>query len=176
MRPWHISVTSVTRSPPCRVSPRGRGVVAAVHVVGRLGIDQRRRLDAPAGSGLQVDQRGATTDYFKTMRIPLVQGQFFTDLDMPQNAEPVVVIDQKFAQRFWPNGDALGKHLWNDPERKMKIVGVVGVVKQYGLDVDGRIVVYRPSPNPGYHVAQDVLDPGAVSPPWSARSRRPIPP
>ena len=115
------------------------------------------------GQELQVDQRNATTDYFKTMRIPLVQGRFFTDLDMPQNAEPVVVIDQKFAQRFWPNGDALGKHLWNDPARKMKIVGVVGVVKQYGLDVDGRIVVYRPSPNAGYHVARTSSDPGAVS-------------
>ncbi len=115
------------------------------------------------GQELQVDQRGATTDYFKTMRIPLVQGRFFTDLDMPQNAEPVVIIDEKFAQRFWPNGDAIGKHVWNDPARKLKIVGVVGVVKQYGLDVDGRIVVYRPSPNAGYHVARTSSDPDAVA-------------
>ena len=42
------------------------------------------------GQELQVDQRGATPDYFRTMGIPLVQGRFFTDCDMPPNAEPVV--------------------------------------------------------------------------------------
>ena len=97
------------------------------------------------------------------MRIPLVKGRFFTDADMPQNAEPVVIIDEKFAQRFWPNGDAIGKHVWNDPKRKIKIVGVVGTVKQYGLDIDGRIVVYRPSPNAGYHVARTSSDPATVA-------------
>ncbi|HYN07799.1 MAG TPA: ABC transporter permease [Vicinamibacterales bacterium] len=115
------------------------------------------------GQELQVDQRGATTDYFKTMRIPLVTGRFFTDLDMPQNAEQVVIIDEKFAQRFWPRGDAIGKHVWFDPNRKQRIVGVVGIVKQYGLDIDGRIVVYRPNPNAGYHVARTSSDPAAVA-------------
>ena len=76
------------------------------------------------------------------MKIPLIAGRFFTDADMPQNAEPVVVVDNKFAQRFWPKGDAVGKHVWFDPAKKLRIVGVVGTVKQYGLDVDGRIVVY----------------------------------
>ena len=115
------------------------------------------------GQELQVDQRGATTDYFRTMKIPLVQGRYFTDSDMPQNAEQVVVIDEKFARRFWPAGDAIGKHLWNDPARKARIVGVVGTVKQYGLDVDGRIVVYRPSPWGGYQVARTSGDPAAVA-------------
>jgi predicted permease len=115
------------------------------------------------GQELQVDQRGATSDYFKTMRIPIVQGRVFTDLDLAQTAEPVAVIDQKFAQRFWPKGDALGKMLWNDPNRKIKIVGVVGTVKQYGLDIDGRIVVYRPSANASYHVARTSSDPASVA-------------
>ncbi|HEX7778656.1 MAG TPA: ABC transporter permease, partial [Vicinamibacterales bacterium] len=115
------------------------------------------------GQELQVDRRGATPDYFRTMRIPLIAGRFFTDLDMPQNAEPVAIIDEKFAQRFWPNGDAIGKHVWDDPKRQVSIVGVVGTVKQYGLDVDGRIVVYRPAPNPGYHVARTSGDPAAVA-------------
>ena len=115
------------------------------------------------GQELQVDLRGATPDYFRTMRIPLIKGRFFADLDLPQNAEQVVIIDEKFAQRFWPNGDAIGKHVWFDPNRKLAIVGVVGVVKQYGLDVDGRIVVYRPGPNPGYHVARTASDPATVA-------------
>ena len=115
------------------------------------------------GQELQVDQRGATTDYFRTMGIPVLQGRAFEDADMPQNAEPVVLIDEKFAQRFWPNGDAIGKHLWGDPARKLKIVGVVGTVKQYGLDIDGRIVFYRPSPNAGYQVARTSSDPATVA-------------
>ena len=115
------------------------------------------------GQELQVDRRAATSEYFKTMQIPLVQGRFFTDADLPQNAEPVAIVDEKFAQRFWPNGDAIGRHVWNDPKRKLKIVGVVGTVKQYGLDIDGRIVVYQPSPAAQYHVARTAGDPVAVA-------------
>jgi predicted permease len=115
------------------------------------------------GQELQVDQRGASTKYFSTMKIPLIAGRFFTDADMPQNAEPVVIIDKKFAQRFWPQGSAVDKHVWFDPAHKLRIVGVVGTVKQYGLDVDGRIVVYRPSPNAGYQVARTTGDPATVA-------------
>jgi len=115
------------------------------------------------GQELQVDQRGATADYFRTMRIPLVAGRLFGDGDMPMNAEQVAIIDEKFAQRFWPAGDAVGKHLWFDPARKMRIVGVVGTVKQYGLDVDGRVVVYRPSPWASYQVARTSGDPTLIA-------------
>jgi hypothetical protein len=96
------------------------------------------------------------------MRIPLVKGRFFTDADLPANVEQVAIIDEKFAQRFWPGGDAIGRHLWGDPARKTIIVGVVGSVKQYGLDIDGRIVVYRPGLWNGYQVARTSLDPGTV--------------
>ena len=116
------------------------------------------------GQELQVDQRGSTPDYFKTMRIPLVQGRFFTEADWPATAQPVAIIDEKFAQRFWPSGDAIGKHVWGDPARKLTIVGVVGTVKQYGLDVDGRLVVYRPGPWASYQVARTASpDPAAVA-------------
>ena len=114
------------------------------------------------GQELQVDQRAVTPEYFATMKIPVVQGRAFTDADMPGTAEQVVVIDETFAERFWPNGDAIGKHLWNDPARKLRIVGVVGAVKQYGLNIDGRIVLYRPTPNAQWHVVRTAGDPAAV--------------
>jgi predicted permease len=104
------------------------------------------------GQELQVDQRAVTAGYFQTMRVPLVRGRFFTDADLAATAEPVVIVDENFAQRFWPNGDAVGKHVWNDPARKSRIVGVVGTVKQYGLDIEGRLVVYRPTANAQWHV------------------------
>jgi putative ABC transport system permease protein len=115
------------------------------------------------GQELQVDQRVATTDYFRTMRIPLVKGRFFGDSDLAPTAEQVVIIDEKFAQRFWPAGDAIGRHVWFDPARKLNIVGIVGTVKQYGLDIDGRMVVYRPGPWAGYQVARTSSDPAAVA-------------
>ena len=117
------------------------------------------------GHELQVDFRDVTPKYFSTMRIPLIAGRFFDDADLAQNAAPVAIIDNKFAQRFWPRGDAIGKHLWQGPDptkNNYTIVGVVGAVKQYGLDVDGRIVVYGPSANGTYQVARTSGDPTTV--------------
>jgi ABC-type lipoprotein release transport system permease subunit len=74
------------------------------------------------------------------------------------------LIDEKFAQRFWPDEDPIGKRLWNDPKRPLTVVGVVGTVKQYGLDVDGRIVVYRPALGLlSYQVARTASDPAAAA-------------
>jgi predicted permease len=116
------------------------------------------------GQELQVDQRSASPDYFRTMEIPLVKGRFFTEFDGLANAQPVVIVDEKFARRFWPGQDPIGKHVWGDPKNPATIVGVVGIVKQYGLDVDGRIVVYRPSPGlMSYQVARTSSDPAAVA-------------
>ena len=143
-----------------------RGAVTALPFtssVGWGGINVEGFVPQP-GQELQVDQRATTPDYFKTMQIPLVKGRFFSDFDTVTDAQPVVIVDEKFAQRFWPNEDPIGKHLWNDPKRQMTIVGVVGTVKQYGLDIDGRIVVYRPSPGLlTYQVARTSSEPAAVA-------------
>jgi predicted permease len=142
-----------------------RGAVSALPFTSSVGwgnINVEGWVPEP-GQELQVDQRTATSNYFSTMRIPLISGRAFNDADLTQNSAPVVIIDKKFAQRFWPKGDAIGKHLWNDPAKKLTIVGVVGTVKQYGLDVDGRIVLYRPGPSAGYQVARTSGDPGTVA-------------
>jgi len=97
----------------------------------------------PPGQELQVDQRTASPDYFRTMQIPLVAGRYFTEQDGP-DSQQVAILDAKFARRFWPRGDAVGKHVWFDPKKPITIVGVVGVVKQYGLEVDGKIAAYFP--------------------------------
>jgi predicted permease len=120
----------------------------------------------PPGQELQVDLRTASTDYFRTMGIPLVQGRFFSDHDRAESQQ-VAIIDEKFARRFWPNGDAVGKRLWFDPKKPITITGVVGVVKQYGLDNEGKIAVYFPeqqNANNGlYVVAHTSSDPATVA-------------
>jgi predicted permease len=122
------------------------GNVSALPLTGTIGWGgiHVEGYNPPPGQELQVDQRSASTDYFQTMQIPLVTGRFFSDQDNLQ-APQVAIIDQKFAQRFWPHNDAVGKHLWFDSKKPITIVGVVGVVKQYGLEIDGKIVAYFPS-------------------------------
>jgi predicted permease len=95
------------------------------------------------GQEVQSDFRTATPDYFRTMQIPLLKGRFFDDHDIT-GSQSVAIVDQKFADRFWPNDNPVGKHVWFDPKQPMTVVGVVGVIKQYGLDTDGKIVTYVP--------------------------------
>ena len=93
---------------------------------------------------LQVDQRSATPPYFSAMEIPLIRGRMFAETDTDK-MPPVAIIDQKMADRFWPYGDAIGKRIRpSDDSPWVSIVGVVGVVKEYGLDTDTRMVVYWP--------------------------------
>jgi len=121
------------------------GTVSALPLTGSVGWGgiHVEGYNPPPGQELQVDQRDASTDYFRTMQIPLISGRFFSDQDNLESPK-VAIIDQKFAQRFWPRNDAVGKHLWFDPKKPLTIVGVVGVVKQYGLDTDGKIATYFP--------------------------------
>jgi predicted permease len=74
-------------------------------------------------------------DYLKVMKIPLLRGRFLTAQD-DANSPGVCVIDENFAQKFFGNEDPIGKRLnfslvYTQP---LQIVGVVGHVKQYGLD------------------------------------------
>jgi hypothetical protein len=110
------------------------GVVSALPLTGEVGWGHINveGYAPPPGQELQADIRVASTDYFRTMEIPLRKGRFFTEDDNADKPQ-VVIIDEKFAQRFWPNSDPIGKHLWFDPKKPITIVGVVGVVKQYGL-------------------------------------------
>ena len=83
--------------------------------------------------------------YLKAMSIPLQKGRFFTDQDN-EHSPQVIVVDDVFARKFFPNQDPIGKRiLWAAP---VEIVGVVGHVKQWGLDSDDnwklRAQVYIP--------------------------------
>ena len=91
----------------------------------------------------------ASPDYFAAMGIQLVQGRYFTRQDN-HNAKPVVIVDETFSQKWWPNESPLGKRLrrsteppgddnpWHD------VVGVVGHVKHYGVDKPSREALYFP--------------------------------
>ena len=120
-----------------------QGMVSALPFTGEVGWGQigvEGYHPAP-GQELQVDLRISTAGYFQAMRIPLLQGRLFAASDTIEGPA-LVIVDEKFAQRFWPHESAVGKHVWFDERKPITIAGVVGAVKQYGLDNDSKIAAY----------------------------------
>jgi predicted permease len=72
-------------------------------------------------------------DYLKVMGIPLLRGRFFTPQDTASSSK-VAVVDEYFVNRFFPGEDPLGKYFVDEYLGPTQIVGVVGHVKQWGLD------------------------------------------
>jgi putative ABC transport system permease protein len=83
----------------------------------------------------EVSVRATTSGYLRTMHIPLLAGREIT-ADDNANSAPVVLISQSMAKQFWPNESPIGHHLKLSffPDKDRTIVGVVGDVKQTGLD------------------------------------------
>lgn len=75
-------------------------------------------------------------DYLKTMGIPLLQGRFFAPADRI-GSDKVVVIDSVLADRFFPNQNPVGRTLTVAHWGAARIVGVVGHVRNWGLDDPG---------------------------------------
>ena len=73
--------------------------------------------------------------YLKAMEIPLLRGRFFTGQDN-EHSPRVVVVDDVFARKYFPNENPVGKRILRDDASPEEIVGVVGHVKQWGLDAD----------------------------------------
>jgi putative ABC transport system permease protein len=100
-----------------------------------------RKKDLPIGAGV------VSPDYFRTLHIPLLSGRHVNEDDGPQN-QKVAVVNQAFAQRFFPNGDVLGKRVSFACEQKeglcRTIVGVVGNVRQESLTGDVAAELYLP--------------------------------
>jgi len=93
------------------------------------------------------DRWAATTDYFSTMRIPIIRGRFFDDRDTMES-QPVAIIDETMARKYWPDEDPMGKRITfqggpNNPIWR-EIVGIVGHVKHKGLDGESRVQYYIP--------------------------------
>jgi predicted permease len=85
----------------------------------------------------EVAVRLISTGYLRAMKIPVVQGRDFSDADSADR-QSVVLISESMARRFWPSENPIGKHLTLtfSPGKIREIIGVVGDVKQTGLDVN----------------------------------------
>jgi putative ABC transport system permease protein len=74
-----------------------------------------------------------TSDYFRTMGIALVSGRWFNESD-ESGGPPAVVVSATTARKFWPDGDAVGKHVRFVGEKNWRtVVGIVADVRGYDL-------------------------------------------
>lgn len=107
------------------------------------------------GTGVQVDgyERPGDEDgtyefaivaprYFAAMRIPLLAGRDFTDQDETA-APPVAIVNETFAQRFWPGQDPIGRTFRNG-NRVTTIVGLAKAGKYNRLNETPRCFLYLP--------------------------------
>jgi putative ABC transport system permease protein len=91
-----------------------------------------------------VDYRRMTPEYFETMRIPLLAGRALTAADR-EGTDPVAVVSQTLADRYWPNGDAVGRRFALAADGDLiTVVGVVGDVLHDWFQQRRAPTVYRP--------------------------------
>ncbi len=99
------------------------------------------------------ENRQVSPDYFRALETPLIKGRFFTDADNA-DAPLVIIVNQTFAKKFWPNEDALGKRIvmggMSDDPKWITIVGIVGDIRHFGLDVDPKPEMYVPFAQQSY--------------------------
>jgi putative ABC transport system permease protein len=154
--------------------------------------DQTFELEGrPVAAGAQPPDeeiRVVTAGWFEAMRIPLLRGRLPADTDTAESAR-VVVVNHSLARRYWPEGDALGQRLRITGDAHWStVVGVVGDVREFGLDAPIRPTMYVPfdqaptntltlvvrskEPREALHAAQKVLS--SVDPRLPAYQLKPL--
>ena len=114
----------------------GAGTNGGIRIEGRT---------APPGSEPLAEKRIVTPDYFKVLKTPLLKGRAFSEQDSA-SSPAVAIINEALARRHFPGQDPIGRRIDFNWETKgwQEIVGVVGDVKQYGLQEDALPAIYVP--------------------------------
>ncbi len=111
-------------------------------------IEGRPLTEGPAHGG--AGYRPLSPRYFDVFKIPLLRGRMITDHD-DGGAEPVVLINEGMAKKYWQDANPVGQRItigkgvgpeFEEPPRE--IVGIVGDVRNGGLDSDPDPIMYVP--------------------------------
>ena len=117
----------------------GFGMIAFIAVEGNPPLDRKK--DPPVGIGT------VSTDYFTTLKIPLLSGRHYDARDSA-DGQKVAIVNEAFADRFLANSDPLGKRVsFGCGEKEglcRTIVGVVGNVRQESLTDEVTPEIYMP--------------------------------
>jgi predicted permease len=93
-----------------------------------------------------ANHRQISAGYFETLGVPLRQGRFFERAD-DQQAPLVAIVNEALSRQYWPGENPVGRRIAIDPGTAPEwrtVVGVVGDVRQMGLDVPARAEIYLP--------------------------------
>ena len=116
----------------------------------------------------------ASPGYLNVMKIPLLRGRFIGPQD-DANSPGVCVIDEDFARKYFGNQDPIGKRI--DPtltiKEPLEIVGIVGHVKQFGLDESGINASYPQFYTSNFQLPDDILTASESSAGYVVRTQGP---
>ena len=102
--------------------------------------------EVPLGQRPFVDIEAISPQWFDTMRVPLRRGRVFTSADQPQSP-PVIIVNETFARQYWPNENALGRHVFiGRRPQPAEVVGIAADVKNRGLEQNTQPQLYLPFP------------------------------
>jgi len=100
--------------------------------------------DVPLPQRPFVDIEAISPQWFRTMRVPLRLGREFTEADNAQ-APKVIIVNESFARRFWPNQNPVGKRIvMGRGPAPSEVVGVAADVKNQGLALEPQVQLYFP--------------------------------
>ena len=112
-----------------------------------LGFAAAERPD-PEGGVPWASWRLITPDYFRVMGIPLLKGRTFSDRDELAEGKPLsTIISARVAEQLWPGEDPIGRQviLWKGQnDLPAEVVGVVGNMRERGLETEPTLAVYLP--------------------------------
>jgi putative ABC transport system permease protein len=101
--------------------------------------------DVPLPQRPFIDIEAISPRWFQTMRVPLRGGRDFTAADNAE-APKVLIVNEAFAHRFWPNQNPLGKRVAVGRREPAEVIGVSADIKNKGLAQDTQAQVYLPFP------------------------------
>ena len=116
------------------------------------------RPEPPPGEQPVTDVRVVTPGYFNAMAIPLIKGRLLDERDTAQSSR-VLLINETMARLYWPDEDPLGKRIsvsWSNPGED-EIVGVVGDIRDMGLNLEVKPTIYWPHARDSYAFMNLVL-------------------
>jgi putative ABC transport system permease protein len=83
--------------------------------------------------------------FLETMRIPLRAGRAFRDADSAQSPH-VIIVNETLARQYWPNQNAVGRHIAVGRQAPAEIVGVAADTRNSGLALEPQPQIYLPFP------------------------------